>query len=243
MKFKKAVLLATTAIFVAYFGFVFATGNVEKISLILLTRTLQKGKYVSVKGEVFYKVVGGKMVTHVTYPFEQVVITDASGEMKTYDFAQNAISIEHADEYSSRNSFFYNFFEGNITDMGLPQLNFKLVSNKAEPPLLISEWQPKTLMNKGLQKIIVAHQNNLPVYMGFYNEKKMALQKIYYTNYQPVGNMMLPFNITEINYENNGKDSIITRRTYSDLKTNGEVSNKYFEFQIPSSAKLIEMPK
>ena len=231
------IVLLTAGIYVG-----FSTVRVEKISVGMVSKMLAKGKYVTTKAVVYYNVVDGKMVTHINSPFEQIIIVDAKGELKTYDVSENLVSIERDKNISSKTSFFYSFFEGKIADMGLPDLNFKKGSTKREGNQLISEWKPKELMNKGLQKIITAHDNNLPIFIGFYNEQKKPMQKIYYTNYQTAGGLMLPFTITEIAYFNNSKDSIITRRIYSDLKINNEVELKYLNFVIPSNAKLITLP-
>jgi outer membrane lipoprotein-sorting protein len=221
-------------------GLVFAFLPTEKISMDMNSRTLQHGQYVTIKGEVYYRTNGGRMVTHVTSPFEQVIITDAIGEMKTFDKQSNTVMLVRGDDYSSKESFIYQFLSGNINDMGLPELGLKIGSTKLEDGAVVNTWVLKQNGAKGaVQKVIVAHQNNLPVYMAFYKEKNVPVQKVYYTNYTRVGSTMMPMNFTEINFEKDGKDSVITRRLYSNLKLNHDVVDTYLDFAIPSSAKLI----
>ncbi len=69
------------------------SGNVEKLSLDMTARTLYKGKSITVKGELFYKVQGGLMVTRVISPLEQIVFANATGEFKSYDVKSNAYLI------------------------------------------------------------------------------------------------------------------------------------------------------
>jgi outer membrane lipoprotein-sorting protein len=48
----------------------------------------------------------------------------------------------------------------------------------------------------------------------------------------------MPFTITEFEYLSS-TDSIITKRTYSNLKTNMQVDEKFLNFKIPANAKVI----
>ncbi len=202
-------------------------------------RTLQHGQYVTVKGEVYYRTAGGKMVTHITSPFEQIIITDDGGEMKTYDKNSNTVMMVRGDDYSSKESFIYQFLSGDINTMGLPKMGLKVTDTKLDDGAVVTTWIQKEKTSKGLQKVILAHQNNLPIYMAFIREKNIPMQKVYYTNYQRVGSTMMPMNLTEINFMDDGKDSVITRRLYSNLKTNRDVIDTYLNYMIPSSAKLV----
>jgi outer membrane lipoprotein-sorting protein len=53
-----------------------------------------------------------------------------------------------------------------------------------------------------------------------------------------VGSVKMPFTITEFEYLS-PTDSIITKRTYSNLKTNAQVDDKYLNFKVPTDAKVI----
>jgi hypothetical protein len=53
---------------------------------------------------------------------------------------------------------------------------------------------------------------------------------------------MFPLSLTEFEYVGE-KDSIITRRKYKNPVLNDEVEEKWFQFQVPASAKVIQPKK
>lgn len=213
------------------------SGNVEKLSLDMTARTLYKGKSITVKGELFYKVQGGLMVTRVVSPLEQIVFANSTGEFKSYDVKSNSVTLMQGIDFSSKNSFIYNFLSGNINDMGLSSLGYKLKDTKVDGKVVVSTWMAPTDRVMEIQKAEIAHENYLPIFMGFYDAKGNSVQKIYYTNYQNVSHLKMPFTITEIEFLAPG-DSTITRRTYSNLKVNEQVDNTWFNYQIPANAKI-----
>jgi outer membrane lipoprotein-sorting protein len=213
------------------------SGNVEKLSLEMTAKTLYKGKSITVNGELYYKVQGGVMVTHIVYPMEQIIFANATGEYKSYDVNSNTVTLMQGIDFSSKNSFIYNFLSGNINDMGLSSIGYKLKDTKVDGKIVVSTWMAPTDRAMDIQKAEIAHENYLPIFMGFYDAKGNCVQKIYYTNYQNVAHLKMPFTITEIEYLAPG-DSTITRRKYSNLKINEQVDNTWFNYQIPSNAKI-----
>jgi len=218
----------------------FATGKLDLLSLEMESKTLRKGKTITVKSKIYYRLLGSKLVTHTTFPFESISMTDAQGEMTYYEFKSNKVSMNRGEDYSSKGSFIYNFLNGKINDMGLPEMNMKLKGTSMDGKIVISNWITANGNKKGLQKIIVAHENGLPIFMNFINEKNEAMQKVYYNKYADVGLIKLPTLITEIVYENGAKDSVITRRYYSNIKTNTEVDLKYLDFKVPQNAQIVK---
>jgi outer membrane lipoprotein-sorting protein len=155
-------------------------------------------------------------------------------------YQYNTLSVSNDLSLSSRNSFFYNFLYGSTGDLGLKRAGFKITQTKTEEKTItVTTWEPIVKMAKGTQKIILAHENNLPIFMSFIDEKKLTFLKIYYDNYQKLNNLFLPTLMTEIEYTSK-KDSVITRRNFADFKTNETCDKTYFNFVIPSSAKLIQ---
>jgi hypothetical protein len=214
--------------------------NIQKIQVEMTTRTLEKGQYVTIKSSIFIDILKEQMITHTAKPFEQVAFNNASGEMKVYNVQYNTLSITNDISLSSRNSFFYNFLYGSTGDLGLKKAGFKITQTKTEEKTItVTTWEPIVKMAKGTQKIILAHENNLPIFMSFIDEKKLTFLKIYYDNYQKLNNLFLPTLMTEIEYTSK-KDSVITRRNFADFKTNETCDKTYFNFVIPSSAKLIQ---
>lgn len=210
--------------------------KVEKIKLQLVSRTLHKGKSITVKSDVYYRVTGGLMVTHFTSPYDKVVITNANGEYKEYDVKKNEVSLKQGLELSSKNSFFYNFFSGSINDMGLTQIGYRMSNTRIAGKTVISTWVPGE-PSKHISKAEIAHENYLPIFTGFFDGAGKPVQKSYYSNYQAVGNIKMPFTVTEIDYVGD-KDSVITKRTYSNLKSNADVEDTYLDFKIPANAKM-----
>jgi len=236
----KRTLQRNPIVFILIISFfsVFAIAKLDVLSLEMESQTLRKGKKITVKSNIYYRLLGSKLVTQTTFPFESISITDAHGEMTYYEFKTNRVTMKRGEDYSSKGSFIYNFLNGKINDMGLPEMNMKLKNTEMEGKFVISNWVTANGNKKGLQKIIVAHENGLPVYMCFYNEENTAMQKVYYNNYKDVGLIKLPTLITEIAFENETKDSVITRRYYKNIKTNNDVETKYLDFKIPQNAQI-----
>ena len=204
----------------------------------MVAKSLHQGKSISANAEVFYQTSGGTMVTHFTSPFEQVVITNSKGEYKNYDVKNNTLEQSMGLDYSSKNSFFYFFLSGKTQDMGLSSFGYALQGTRVEGELVITTWLPPLNTDIPLGKIEIVHENFLPVFMGFFDKNGNATHKVYYSNYQNVQNMQLPLNITEFQYLPEG-DSVISKRSYSNIKTNEQVDNTYLNFKIPANAKLV----
>ncbi len=217
--------------------------NIRLIQIQMLTRTLQNGQYISVKSSLYIDVLKEVMVSHTLVPYEQVAINYSNGDMKVYNVKQNTVIQMNGMDMSSRNSFFYNFLYGSTSDLGLKKSGFKVIQTKTEDKtMVVTTWEPINKQKKGVQKAVLAHENNMPVYLAFSDEKKLTFLKIYYDNYQKVNNVYLPTLMTEILFSA-PKDSVITRRNFSDIKVNNLCDPTYFNYQIPSSAKLIEPDK
>ena len=82
------------------------------------------------------------------------------------------------------------------------------------------------------------HIRNLGLSIYFVPPWFGIIQKTYYTNYQDVLYTKMPFTITEINYRAEG-DSSISRKTYSNLKLNGNVTDYWLNYKIPENAEVI----
>jgi outer membrane lipoprotein-sorting protein len=229
------MLLITTMLFS---GYKFQQQKIDKLSLDLISKTLYQGKSVSLKSEVYYKSVGATMVTHVTSPLEKVVITNGNGEYKEYDVKNNSVTLLQGIDLSSKNSLFYSFLSGSISDMGLKALGYKLHNTKIEQKMVITTWIPEGESTVKTKRAEIVHENYLPIYLAFYDMDDKPMHKSFYSNFQQVGSIKMPFTITEFEYIS-PSDSIITKRTYTNLKTNLQVNDHYLNYKIPSSAKVI----
>lgn len=212
---------------------------VQKISVEMIAKSVHKGKSVTAKADVFYQTSGGLMVTHFTSPFEQVVITNSKGEFKNYDVKNNTLMQSQGLDYSSKNSFFYYFLTGKTQDMGLAAFGYMLKDTRVEKEMVITTWHPPAGSSAELSKVEIVHENLAPVFMGFYDAEGKPAQKIFYSNYQNIQDLRMPMNITEFQYLPDG-DSIVSRRSYSNVKINESVENTYLNFKIPANAKLVK---
>jgi outer membrane lipoprotein-sorting protein len=212
--------------------------KLDKISLDLISKTLYQGKSVSLKSEVYYKSVGATMVTHFTSPKERIVITNGNGEYKEYDFKNNTVTLLQGIDLSSKNSLFYSFLSGSIGDMGLKSLGYKLANTKVEQKMVITTWVPEGENSVKTKKAEIVHENYLPIYLAFYDINDKPMHKSFYSNFQQVGSVKMPFTITEFEYLS-PTDSVITKRIYSNLKTNALVDDNYLNYKVPANAKVI----
>ncbi len=223
---------------VAFSGYKLQQQKLDKISLDLISKTLYQGKSVSLKSEVYYKSVGATMVTHFTSPKEKIVITNGNGEYKEYDFKNNTVTLMQGVDLSSKNSLFYSFLSGSISDMGLKSLGYKLLNTKVEQKMVITTWVPEGENSVKTKKAEIVHENYLPIYLAFYDMNDKPMHKSFYSNFQQVGSIKMPFTITEFEYIS-PTDSIITKRTYSNLKTNAQVNDNYLNYKVPANAQVI----
>ena len=223
---------------VAFSGYKLQQQKLDKISLDLISKTLYQGKSVSLKSEVYYKSVGATMVTHFTSPKEKIVITNGNGEYKEYDFKNNTVTLMQGIDLSSKNSLFYSFLSGSVSDMGLKSLGYKLLNTKVEQKMVITTWVPEGENSVKTKKAEIVHENYLPIYLAFYDMNDKPMHKSFYSNFQQVGSIKMPFTITEFEYIS-PTDSIITKRTYSNLKTNAQVNDNYLNYKVPANAQVI----
>jgi hypothetical protein len=210
--------------------------KIDKLQLEFTQRSLVSGKSITIKGKVYYKSQGGNLVTRYEYPVERIVMTNANGEYKDYDVKTNTVTLAQGANLSSRGSLFHHFITGKINDMGLGSMGFRLTDTKLEGKRSISTWVPAETDN-GVSKIVLVHENYLPIYMGIYEGKSTPSQKIYYSAYQNVGSIKMPFTITEIELFSTG-DSIIERKQYSNPVYNEKVADEWLNYRIPADAKL-----
>lgn len=211
----------------------------QKISLQMQIKTLHKNNVITTEGEVFYRSQGGLIVTHFTKPFENVTIANSRGEMKVYDPKENTIIQMQSPNFSSQNSVFYAFFNGITQDMGLKKMGYNISKTEVEGRYLVTTWLLGSTSKSEIKKVELVLEKYSPIHMAFFDSKNEIRQKIYYTNYQQVEEFRLPLKITEINF-NSKTDSTIDRKTYSNIKVNGNVSDAYLNYQIPANARVID---
>ncbi|MCX7987141.1 MAG: hypothetical protein N2662_09405 [Bacteroidales bacterium] len=210
------------------------------ISFQLESKTLSNQKVVIIRAEIFFKYDEGKMITRYIYPTELISITNNKGEAAFYDPKTNTASYKRGALFLTTNDNIYLFLSERYSDLGLKEMGYKIVSKKRDKGYIVTEWLPeKSNSEDKAEKIVLAHQNDLPAYMALYSNNRCE-KKIYYTGYSMYGSYFLPSRIVEITYVKS--DSIIVKKEYTNYKIGSSANNPYFNFVIPSNAKTITNP-
>ena len=121
-------------------------------------------------------------------------------------------------------------------------MGYTVKATRFEEGIMITDWLPPSWQIGQISKVELAHENSLPIFTSYYNEKNKVVRKVYFSNYNISSAAALPQRITEIEYLPNG-DSIISRKIYSDIKFDLNASSEYFDFKIPADAKSITLQK
>lgn len=240
-RIKKSLLI------ILFFGCVFlsfkqSAEEVKHLSMDFTSKILEKGKYVTLQGELYYDVLNRKMTTRITHPVENITIVSLTGEMKIYDPKENTVIYTNSMLNSTETSYFHRFFNRESSDMGLQKMGYLVKSTKIDEGVLVTTWVPKPGSSTPIKTVELAHEKSKPIYMSFISQRNRVLGKIYFSKYTNVGTYFLPFSITEFGYGEKG-DSIINRKSYSNCKTNGAVNLKYLNYQIPENAKVVTVRK
>lgn len=234
---KKIVLPALLLTLCSWFSIKDLT--IEKIQATVVSKQLENGKSITLKSDIFYQ-PNGDCVTHFTSPIEYFVITNKLGEVKVYDPIHSTVATQQNDSYSSKTSPFYYFLSGKSNDMGLSELGFSPVKTYPEKNSLISEWKnKKNGANTPVQNVKLVHRDQMPIYMEYKSADNKVLRKVYYYNYTKINQYSFPTTTTDIVFNTKTKDSVITKTTYSGIKTNADANGGFFNYKIPASAKKI----
>lgn len=202
----------------------------------MISRQVQSGKSVTIKGDIFYQ-HNGNMVTHFFYPREYFVIANKLGEIKIYDPSRNTVILYQNFLFSTQSSQFYYFFSGKSADMGLSDIGFVQEKIYPEKNLVVSVWKLKQPDKKALiQRVKLVYQGQQPVYMHYEDASGKLIRKVFYYNYSQLEDNSFPFTTTEVVYENG--DSTVTKTVFGDFRVNQQATGQYFNFQIPYNAKI-----
>jgi hypothetical protein len=123
--------------------------------------------------------------------------------------------------------------------MGLKSMGFKLTATKLDNKMVVSTWLAALNASAIVTKAEVVHQNYKPIFLAFYNKNNKPVSKTYYSNYQKVGDVSLPFIVTEIQYSAISNDSVIQRKTYSNALIDMQVNDQWLNYKIPANATIV----
>jgi hypothetical protein len=233
---KKAFVLVTGFMLIS-----FQSDN-HRLSIRMESKRLYNGKVAIVRADMFFKYTEGSLLMHYFYPTDYLFITNSKGEVKMYFPDKNEVTSQQNQMFASDNDALYFFLSNQINDLGLKEMGYSVIATRFEEGITITDWLPPTWQIGKISKVTLAHENYLPIYTAYYNEKNKAIRKVYFSNYFMSSAAALPQRITEIEYLPNG-DSIISRKIYSDIKFDLTASSEYFDFKIPYDAKSISLQK
>ncbi|MBL6963602.1 MAG: hypothetical protein ISR55_07255 [Bacteroidetes bacterium] len=203
------------------------------------TVNLAQNKKFTVYANIYYNYSLGKLLMHFTKPTDYILITNSKGEAKLYDPARNEVSLKRGFEYDTKNTLLYYFLSNKQYDLGLKDLDFKLLNTKFEEGLMITKWQPPFNMNSSIGHVELVHENYLPIYLAYYSPDGKLSKKIYYYNYQSVLEIKIPMKVVEFNYLSE-TDSLVSRTSYSNIKYNEQAVSSYFNYKIPDNAQVVD---
>jgi hypothetical protein len=175
---------------------------------------------------------------HYTSPDEFIFISNILGETKLYFPKKNEVLIQQKDVFSAETDILFLFFTQNMSEMGLKNIGFQIISTKAEGDYLITKWS-SPMGSKSVSEIELVYNDYVPIYTSFISSANKPLNKTYYGNYTEFKGNYIPLRITEITYLATG-DSIVSRKDYSDLKFGNQVQTYLLNFKIPNNAKVVK---
>ena len=200
-------------------------------------KRVMKGQSVTIRKEIFYS-ANGKMIVRFTYPEEYYLVTNNFGEARIYHPKTNEVMLINDRFMSSESEPLYYFLTNKIEDMGLKSLGFTLTDTRTERNNIIRTYTPND-SKSNISKIELVHENHLPIYCAYYDSKNRVEQKVYYSDYQMLSFTAFPGRITEISYVE-ANDSIVSRMLYSNVKVDRNAVSPFFDFSIPSDAKIVD---
>jgi outer membrane lipoprotein-sorting protein len=208
----------------------------QKVSMEMVTRSAQKGLVNTLKATVYYT-SEGKMASLYAEPQPMLVTNNAKGEIMVYDFKNNSVTQKQNFMMSTETNQLFYFLENNKNDLGLGKMGFGLKETRFEDGLRITVWQPPMQLAKDISKVELAHERSNPVFMGYFDKKGKALNKVFFYNYQTVAGLQFPSAVTQITYTSE-KDSVVSKTSYSNFKVDSDVDEQYLNFKVPSNAKV-----
>lgn len=211
----------------------------DRTSVHLESQRLYKGKVVTINADIYFRSEEGIMVIHYAKPKDYIFMTNSKGEAKIYYPDKNEVVLEQNQLFSSENDVLYSFFKYQSSDLGLREAGFTLSNSQVDKSQTITTWIPPSLNVGEVSKIVLVHENYMPIYVAYYNLKGKPFKKAYYSNYYTSTNTPFPTRIVEIDYLPTG-DSIISRKIYSDIRINKDANSTYFGFTVPANAKVIK---
>ena len=210
--------------------------NPGKVSVKMETKTLNKGKAMVINAEIYYQFDQGKMLTRYMPPLDYLFFTNQKGEAKIYYPKTNEVYSRQSAEFDSEKSLLYFFLSNKLNDLGLKDMGFTISDTRFEEHMVISTWFPPAQLSGFYSRVELVHENYRPIYIAYFNPNGKMIKKIFYYDYSSFPQFSLPLKVVEISYSS-PTDSIVSKITYSDIRTGDKANSNYFNFKIPLNAK------
>jgi len=210
--------------------------SVDRVMMHMESQSLHRNKVVKVEAELFFHSTDGRMITRYIQPAYQVMIANNKGEVSLFNEKENTVVYRQGHEYSTESGMIQFFLQGKTRDMGLSDFGFQQMDTRFDGNLVITEWFPPASLYHLYNRIELVHEDFMPIYVAYYDATRNLAKKVYYSDFQHFGDVYLPGLVTEFNYI--GNDSIINRIRFSNIKVNHQAVSPWFNFEIPSDARL-----
>ncbi len=212
----------------------------QRMSVDVEEVTVAQGQKVTVTKSIYLN-PDGRMVVEQHRPDRTIYLTNRLGEMQIYTPRKNEVMVSNDRELSSGRDMVAMFASGAYVDMDLPLFGYAQTSIRREGDLTIKNFEPKSGGKKGVAKIELVFQNQLPICMVYYDGGGKALRKLYFSRYE-YGLVALPMRVTEVEYTS-PTDSLVRLSLYRNLRFGAEATSEMFDFEVPADAKRVVMPK
>ncbi len=214
----------------------FGQNGFEYLSFKMIKRVNAVGKTTRVDALIFFQ-KNGDMVTYLDKPAELFILNNREGELQVYNPDKNAVFKSVNSNYGSQNNPFY-YFLGEVPNMGLEQVGYKLVNTKVDEGMLVSTWEAPVNLRSEIKSVELVSDGEKPVFMGFIDKEGAYFKKMYFYQFTELRGIVFPEAITEIDYIE--EDSIITKTTFHDFDFDNKSDLELVNFEIPENATLLK---
>lgn len=213
--------------------------NPTKVSMTMEAKSLNKGKAVVIKAELYYQFDQGKLLTRYLPPLDYFFFTNQKGEAKLYYPKTNEVYIKQSAAYDSEKGLLYFFLSNKLSDLGLKDMGFSITDTRFEEHLVVTTWFPPAQLMNLYGKVELVHEDYRPIYISYSDTKGRVVRKIFYYEYASFPQFSLPTKVVELDYLPDG-DSVINKITYSNILTGEKANGPFFNYKIPVNAKVRE---
>lgn len=212
----------------------FSSFSTNKLVAKVKVEKMVNGKLIVLKSMIFIDFEKNKFITEYTEPEQSIVFSNTKGEAKMYFPKTKKVVSQQNSMLSSSADVLYFLLTTKEYDLGLKSEGCKLLETKYEEGVTVTLWEPPAHKKKHIKQIKLVYKNETPIYTEYINHKDKKIKETYYYNYQIINNYPVPTKITEYVYLKKGQ-KIVSRKTYSDIKTGTNAEHNMFNFEIPES--------